>query len=176
MSIPITGAREEANAVIDRWSTAYSSNDPEAVVKNYRPDAILLGTVSPVISQGTDAIRNYFLPIKGSGNKNTIGERHTLVLNDNAVLVTGFDEFIRMKEGTPVPAPSRFTMLLISTTVNGLSLIIIHRHGSSQTSEITGVWNHPILYPTPGTVWMSFFLPRRSIFRRNLKGVRLDRI
>jgi hypothetical protein len=27
------GPREEANAVIDRWSAAYSSNDPEAVVK-----------------------------------------------------------------------------------------------------------------------------------------------
>lgn len=126
-SIPITGAREEANAVIDRWSAAYSSNDPEAVVKNYRPDAILLGTVSPVISQGTDAIRNYFLPIKGSGNKNTIGERHTLVLNDNAVLVTGFYEFIRMKEGTPVPAPSRFTMLLIKHDGEWL---IAHHHSS----------------------------------------------
>ena len=47
--IAIAGPGEEANAVIDRWSAAYSSNDPEAVVKNYRPDAILLGTESPVI-------------------------------------------------------------------------------------------------------------------------------
>ena len=47
--IAIAGSGEEANAVIDRWSAAYSSNDPDAVVRNYRPDAILLGTVSPVL-------------------------------------------------------------------------------------------------------------------------------
>ena len=61
--IAIAGSGEEANAVIDRWSAAYSSNDPEAVTRNYRPDAILLGTFSPAISQGTDAIRAYFSDI-----------------------------------------------------------------------------------------------------------------
>jgi uncharacterized protein (TIGR02246 family) len=88
--IAIAGPGEEAKAVIDRWSAAYSANDPEAVTKNYRPDAILLGTVSPVLSQGTDAIRGYFSNLKGSGNKNAIGERCTMVLNDNAVIVTAF--------------------------------------------------------------------------------------
>jgi len=123
----LAGAKEDANAVIDRWSAAYSSNDPEAVVKNYRPDAILLGTVSPVLSQGTEAIRTYFSGIKGSGNKNRIDERHTLVLSDNAVLVTGFYEFTRMKDGMPVPAPSRFTMLLIK---DGDQWLIAHHHSS----------------------------------------------
>lgn len=47
------GPAEDANAVVDRWSAAYTSNDPDAVVAMYTPDAILLGTVSPVISEGT---------------------------------------------------------------------------------------------------------------------------
>lgn len=121
------GPAEEANAVIDRWSAAYSSNDPEAVIKNYRPDAILLGTVSPVMSEGTDAIRAYFSPLKGSGNKNAIGERRTLVLNDNAVVVTGFYVFTRVKEGKPVPAPARFSMLLFKHDGEWL---IAHHHSS----------------------------------------------
>jgi len=125
--IAVAGPREEANAVIDRWSAAYTANDPEAVVKNYRPDAILLGTVSPVLSQGTEAIRKYFSGLKGSGNKNAIGERHTLVLGDNTVLVTGFYEFTRMKDGQPVPGPSRFTMLLIK---DGGEWLIAHHHSS----------------------------------------------
>jgi len=50
--------------------------------------------------------------IKGSGNKNAIQERHTIVVGDNAVVVTGFYEFTRMQEGKPVPGPSRFTMLI----------------------------------------------------------------
>jgi uncharacterized protein (TIGR02246 family) len=126
-AIADAGPREEANAVIDRWSAAYTSNDPEAVVKNYRPDAILLGTVSPVLSQGTEAIRKYFSGLKGTGNKNAIGERHTLVLSDNAVLVTGFYEFTRMKDGQPVPGPARFTMLLIN---DGSEWLIAHHHSS----------------------------------------------
>jgi conserved hypothetical protein len=117
----------EANALIDRWSAAYSSNDPEAVVKTYRPDAILLGTVSPIMSEGTDAIRAYFAPLKGTGNKNALGERRTLVLSDHAVLVTGFYEFTRVKEGKAVPSPARFTMLLIKHDDEWL---IAHHHSS----------------------------------------------
>jgi uncharacterized protein (TIGR02246 family) len=123
----LAGPREEANAVIDRWSAAYTTNDPEAVVKYYRPDAIVFGTVSPVLSQGTEAIRKYFSAIQGSGNKNAIGERYTLVLSDNAVLVTGFYEFTRMKDGQPVPDPARFTMLLIK---EGDDWLIAHHHSS----------------------------------------------
>ena len=111
--IALAGPPQDANAVIDRWSAAYNTNDPDAVVKNYWPDAILLGTVSPVMSEGTEAIRTYFSPLKGSGNKNVIGDRRTIVLDDNAVVVTGFYEFTRMQDGKPVPAPSRFTMLII---------------------------------------------------------------
>ena len=123
----LAGPGEEANTAIDRWSAAYGSNDPEAVVKTYRPDAVLLGTASPMMSEGSDAIRAYFAPLKGSGNKNTISERRTLVLSDNAVLVTGFYEFTRVKEGQSVPAPARFTMLLIKHDGEWL---ISHHHSS----------------------------------------------
>jgi uncharacterized protein (TIGR02246 family) len=125
----IAGPSEDANAAIDRWSAAYTANDVDAVVNSYWPDAILLGTVSPVISSGADAIRSYFtaLKLEGSGNKNVIQERHTIVVDDNAVVVTGFYEFIRMRDGQPVPAPSRFTMLV--TKRNG-EWRIAHHHSS----------------------------------------------
>lgn len=126
-AVAAAGAAEEANAVVDRFSAAYNSNDPEAVVKLYAPDAILLGTVSPVISAGTEAIRKYFSMIKGSGNKNVIQERHTIVLGDSAVVVTGFYEFTRMQEGKPVPGPSRFTMVI---TRSGDEWRIAHHHSS----------------------------------------------
>ncbi len=121
------GPADDANKAIDRWSAAYTSNDPEAVVKNYWPDAILLGTVSPVISVGTEAIRKYFALVKDSGNKNAIQERHTIVLDDKAVVVTGFYEFTRMKDGNPIAGPSRFTMLV--TNHNG-EWRIAHHHSS----------------------------------------------
>jgi uncharacterized protein (TIGR02246 family) len=121
------GPAEDANATVDHWSAAYTANDPEAVVTNYWPDAILLGTVSPVMSEGAAAIRTYFSRIKGSGNSNAIGDRRTIVLGDNAVLVTGFYEFTRMQDGKPVPAPSRFTMLVVK---RGDEWRIAHHHSS----------------------------------------------
>jgi len=118
---------EDANTMIDRWSAAYSGNDPETIASNYWPDAILLGTVSPVISEGTQSIITYFAPIKGTGNKNTIDERRTIIINDTAVVITGFYTFTRMVEGKAVQGPSRFTMLV---TKRGNEWRIAHHHSS----------------------------------------------
>jgi uncharacterized protein (TIGR02246 family) len=126
-AVTLAGSAEDANVAVDRWSAAYSSNDPETIAKNYWPDAILLGTVSPILSEGTDAIVTYFTPTKGSGNKNTIDERRTIVINDNAGVVTGFYTFTRMVDGKPVPGPSRFTMLV---TRRGDEWRIAHHHSS----------------------------------------------
>ncbi len=110
--VAVAGPAEDANLIVDRWSAAYSGNDPETIAKNYCPDAIPLGTVSPVMSEGSQAIITYFTPIKGTGNKNAIDERRTISISDNAVLVTGFYTFTRMTDGKAVPGPSRFTMLV----------------------------------------------------------------
>jgi uncharacterized protein (TIGR02246 family) len=126
-AVAVAGPADDASAVLDRWSAAYTSNDPEAVAKSYWPDAILLGTVSPVISIGTEAISTYFSPLKGSGNKNAVSERHTIVISENAVVLTGFYEFTGMSEGKPVPRPSRFTMLI---TKRGDEWHIAHHHSS----------------------------------------------
>ena len=123
----LAGPVEEANAAVERWSAAYSSNDPEEIAKLYTGDAVLLGTVSPIMSVGTEAIIKYFTPSKGSGNKNKIGEHRTMVLDENAAVVAGFYEFTRMQDGKPVPGPSRFTMLV--TRRDG-EWRIAHHHSS----------------------------------------------
>ena len=125
--VATAGSTEDANAALDRWSAAYSANDPEAIASNYWPNAILLGTVSPVMSEGTEAIVKYFTPSKGSGNKNAIDERRTIKINDEAVVVTGFYTFTRMVEGKPLPGPSRYTMLV---TKRGSEWRIAHHHSS----------------------------------------------
>jgi uncharacterized protein (TIGR02246 family) len=126
-AVASAGPAEDANAAVDQWSAAYNSNDPETIGKNYWPDAVLLGTVSPVISEGTEAIVTYFTPTKGTGNKNAIDERRTIVVDDNAVVVTGFYTFTRTVDGKPVPSPSRFTMLV---TKRGDEWRIAHHHSS----------------------------------------------
>lgn len=126
-AVAVAGSADDANAAVDRWSAAFNTNDPETIAKNYCLDAILLGTVSPVISVGTQAIIKYFTPTKGTGNKNAIDERHTIKINNKAVLVTGFYTFTRMVDGKPTAGPSRFTMLVTKT---GNKWCIAHHHSS----------------------------------------------
>ena len=125
-TLAFAGPAEEANAVIDRWSATYSANDRDALVGLYAPDAILLGTTSPVISEGTEAIRKYFQELPGSGRKNTIVERRTIVLGETAVVGTGFYNFARAAEND-TPRPSRFTMVVVKRDGRWM---IAHHHSS----------------------------------------------
>ena len=120
------GPAEEANAVIDQWSAKYSANDRDALISLYAPDAILLGTTSPVISEGTEAIRKYFQELPGSGRKNTIVERRTIVLSEASVVGTGFYNFARATEND-TPRPSRFTMVVVKRDGRWM---IAHHHSS----------------------------------------------
>jgi hypothetical protein len=60
----IAGTAEDANAAVDRWSAAYTGNDPDTVARTYWPDAVLLGTVSPVMSEDRSD-PNIFFATKG---------------------------------------------------------------------------------------------------------------
>lgn len=126
----LAGPAEEANAAVDRWVAAYSANDVEALTKVYAPDAILLGTTSPVISENTGGIREYFKDMPGSGRKNVITERRTIVLGEDSVLATGFYEFFR-PEQKDTPRPSRFTMVLVKRDGQW---VIVHHHSSPRAA------------------------------------------
>jgi uncharacterized protein (TIGR02246 family) len=120
------GPAKEGSAVIDQWSAAYSANDRDLLVSLYAPDAILIGTTSPIISQGTKAIQKYFDMLPDSGRRNVITERQVIVLGDDAVVGTGFYTFSRTKENDP-PRPSRFTMLVVKRDGRWM---IAHHHSS----------------------------------------------
>ena len=125
-TMALAGAADEANAVIDRWSATYSANDRDALVALYAPDAILLGTTSPAISEGTAEIRKYFQELPGSGRKNTIVERRTIVLSETSVVGTGFYNFARASEND-APRPSRFTIVVVKRDGRWM---IVHHHSS----------------------------------------------
>jgi len=121
-----SGAARIASAVIDRWAAAYTANDTELVVRNYTPDAILLGTSSP-LSLGTEGVRKYFSRIPGSGNNVVVTERRLVVLADGVVQATGFYEFTLNYTGKPVQVPGRFTMIIVK---RGNDWLIEHHHSS----------------------------------------------
>src|SRR6202007_2056263 len=105
------------------------SNDVDVLVKLYAPDAIFLSSVNPSINEGTTAIREYYTPVRGSGRKVEIGERHRTVLSDVAVVSTGLYEFTGMRDGNPVANPARFTMVLVK---RGADWMIVNHHSSQR--------------------------------------------
>jgi len=120
----LAGPAEEASAVIDRWATALSANDADAVVNLYAPDGLLHGTSSPTLNAGTSAISEYFKVLPGSGNKVTIGDRHMVALGDAATMGVGFYEF---KSAQGATRPARFTFVMIK---RGPDWLIAHHHSS----------------------------------------------
>jgi len=65
--------------------------------------------------------------VVGTGNKVEFRERELKVLDDKTVLVVGFNDFMRNKDGTLTPEPARFTMVLVK---QGNDWFIAHHHSS----------------------------------------------
>lgn len=133
-ALSFAGVADDADAALAHWAAAYTSNNVDDIVGSYWADAVLLGTVSPVMSEGESAIRKYFSPVVNSGNRNAIGERRMIVINDSMVLITGFYEFTRMKNGVASLGPSRFTMLMEK---RGSVWRIRHHHSSPHVQPVT---------------------------------------
>jgi len=125
----IAGPAEDAVSVVTRWAALYSANDAEALLNLYTPDAVLLGTSSPVLRETADARREYFARLPNSGNKSVIGDHRTMVLSDSVVLVTGFYDGMIMRDGKAVELPARFSMLVVK---RGNDWLIAHHHSSSK--------------------------------------------
>lgn len=126
-SLALAAPGDQASAVVDRWATAFSAGDSAAVVGCYAPDATLLATGSPVLMQGSDAIRAYFTRILNSTSSVKISERHLVPLGKHAELVFGFYEFTFHVNGQPVPTPARFSMVVVER--DG-AWLIVHHHSS----------------------------------------------
>ena len=58
----------------------------------------------------------------------TLNSYESMVLSDNAVLVTGLDTTTRVKDGTPISAPGRVTFVVAK---RGADWQIVHFHRSA---------------------------------------------
>jgi uncharacterized protein (TIGR02246 family) len=123
----LAGPAEDAADLFTRWKSAYDANDNVAVAKLYATDAILHGTRSRNLTLGREAITKYFTVVVGTGNRVEFREQELKVLNDATILVVGFNDFMRNKDGALTPEPARYTMVL---TKQGSDWLIAHHHSS----------------------------------------------
>jgi uncharacterized protein (TIGR02246 family) len=123
----ISGPADDADAFFARWKAAYDANDNVAVARLYASDAILHGTRSRDLTVGREAIAKYFTVVTNTGNKVEFRDRKLVAVNPTTLLVVGFNDFMRNKEGKLTPEPARFTMVLVQQDKDWF---IAHHHSS----------------------------------------------
>ena len=67
------------------------------------------------------------------GSRVNIGERHTQVLSDATVVITGLYEFTAVRDGKSVANPARFTMVLVKL---GADWKIANHHSSQRPNPL----------------------------------------
>ena len=127
----VAGPAEDAATVVGTWVAAFNANNVDALVQLYAPDATLLGSSSPVLSEGTAAIHAYYARLAGSANAVALRGMRTVVLSDDIVLVTGFYDFATRLTVSP-GAAARFSMVVVRR--NG-GWLILHHHSSPRVNQ-----------------------------------------
>ncbi|MBR1199624.1 SgcJ/EcaC family oxidoreductase [Bradyrhizobium sp. AUGA SZCCT0240] len=123
-------AKTDALQIIDRWAKAFTASDVDAIVKLYAPDALFMGTGSKAVVTKPEGIRTYFEAalLNNRPRGATLNSYESMVLSDNAVLVTGLDTTTRVKDGTPISASGRVTFVVAK---RGADWQIVHFHRSA---------------------------------------------
>lgn len=95
-----------------KWTQLFVDDNPDVILALYDDDAVLWGTLSPVILRGRTAVRGYFeraykaLP----GHQVTFGEQHIRVFGDTAVN-SGYYTFSFVRDGQPQTLPARYSFV-----------------------------------------------------------------
>ena len=123
-------AKTDALQVIDRWAKAFTASDVDAIVRLYASDALFMGTGSKSVVTKPEAIRSYFEAalLNNRPRGATLNSYESMVLADNAVLVTGLDTVSGVRDGTPTSASGRVTFVVAK---RGADWQIVHFHRSA---------------------------------------------
>lgn len=116
-------------AAASRWTQLFVDDNPDTILALYDEDAVLWGTLSPVILRGKTAVRGYFeraykaLP----GHKVTFAEQHVRVFGDTAIN-SGYYTFSFLRDGQPQTLPARYSFVYRK---RGNDWIIVDHHSSA---------------------------------------------
>lgn len=116
-------------AAASRWTQLFVDDNPDTILALYDDDAVLWGTLSPVILRGKTAVRGYFeraykaLP----GHKVSFGEQHVRVFGDTAIN-SGYYTFSFLRDGQQQTLPARYSFVYRK---RGNDWVIVDHHSSA---------------------------------------------
>jgi uncharacterized protein (TIGR02246 family) len=124
---------KQVGALFDRWDAALATDNPDAVVKNYSTDAVLLPTAANGPLVGPEAIRGYFVHFLARHPRGTIDKR-TIRIGCNTVFDAGTYIFTLDggQPGSRVQLPARYTYVY---EPRGGNWLIVHHHSSAMPEQ-----------------------------------------
>jgi uncharacterized protein (TIGR02246 family) len=129
VSLGHAGPKEDAYLVVENWSKAFTEADVDAIAKLYAPDALMTGTFGKAVLTKPEQIRKYFDVALNADKPRTatLNTSESLVVDDNTVIIAGFDTITGMKEGQPTIGKGRVTFVVAK---RGSEWKIVHLHRS----------------------------------------------
>jgi uncharacterized protein (TIGR02246 family) len=105
--------KENAQAVFDRFLTAFTAADVDAVVGLFWPDTLFWGTTRPDLVTTPEAVREYFKPVgnlkPNEWSATSLGTS-ALVVSDSVVLISGLWQIENVVDGKPAITPLRVSV------------------------------------------------------------------
>jgi uncharacterized protein (TIGR02246 family) len=128
-SVASAGLKEDVSAVTSEWGQALGEDDPDKVLLLYADDAVLWGTLSPMVRADRAALRDYFVTAFRvlPGLKVTFGDQFIRVYG-NAAVNTGYYTFSYSKDGEVKTLPARYSFTYIK---DGERWLIVDHHSSA---------------------------------------------
>lgn len=90
----MTQTINDARELAERWSSAFTQADMNALMALFAPDAVFFGTSSKAIVAGTDGIRNYFEnSLLGSSRYvSVLTDIHVTALSDDVAIIAALNK------------------------------------------------------------------------------------
>jgi uncharacterized protein (TIGR02246 family) len=124
--------KTEVAAATLAWGQALGGEDPEKVLTLYSDDAVLWGTLSPVVRSDRAALKDYFVSAFKvlPSLKVAFGDQLIRVYG-NAAINTGYYTFSYVKDGETKSLPARYSFTYVK---NGERWLIVDHHSSAMPS------------------------------------------
>ena len=128
---PVT--REEIVALFDRWNASLATHDPEKVIANYAPDAVLLPTVSNRPRTNSADLRDYFEHFLSRSPEGSIDTR-TIRIGCNTASDVGTYTF-RLSGKTPDATEAVKARYSFIYELHNGEWLIVHHHSSAMPEQ-----------------------------------------
>jgi uncharacterized protein (TIGR02246 family) len=123
---PVT--KEQVASLFDRWNASLQTKNPDEVVKNYAPDAVLLPTVSNKPRTNPQEIRDYFVHFLEKSPKGAIDTRTVHTGCNDAYDVGTYTFTVTDATGKVSQVPARYTFVY---ELRDGKWLIAHHHSSA---------------------------------------------